>query len=101
MTTIRFVFDGNSVGPDSTPNGVSSNMYNEVIKVNLQQYDQLVFLQSLTVCLWVAQFLIPNLYVVLLCVCWWLLVVYVCVTLQLEMEDDDTIEVFQQQTGGS
>ena len=59
MSTIRFVFDGNSVGPDNTPNEVSVHKCP------------------------VSSIKIDSMY------------------LQLEMEDDDTIEVFQQQTGGS
>jgi len=59
MNTIRFMFDGNHIGPDTTPA--------EVCK----------FLMLKVAPLWCRFF-----------------------NLQLEMEDDDTIEVFQQQTGG-
>ena len=57
MNTIRFMFDGNHLGPETTPAEVSST--------SSSTEHSLIFLFC-----------------------------------QLEMEDDDTIEVFQQQTGG-
>jgi len=60
MTNIRFMFDGNHIGPDTTPSEV-----------------------SITYCIPLVVTKPTNAFV-----------------LQLEMEDEDTIEVFQQQTGG-
>ena len=126
MSTIRFMFDGNPLGPEATPSEVSAvHLYSTVGGYTLWEYSYYVVspykgrggtvecspshtCERMLYCYCVSGDVItrssplqklfvgdcppPN------------ILIYIeqdyIVTPQLEMEDDDTIEVFQQQTGG-